>query len=228
LGLLASESAIERAASARLLVDMDELARVEWAPLELYASVRGIRSLEAARRNLFRAKTRLGEQGVELAVVEKNGLVSARFGTRAIRELIEADLRAARALVLRLEARRDGHEIESEALDQETEILSPETIALEYRGRTKSFAWIARKHGAGKGRIRKLLVSTGPIRTPEARRRVERRRPKAVVERALEAADRGARLAEVAAILACSKATAASFLRRNGRHVSRVGRPEGA
>jgi hypothetical protein len=224
VGLLEGRTASERASHARLLLELDELTRGQWATLDLYAVVRGITTLSAARRSIFRLKKTLAEHGVELEVVTERGAISAHFGTREIAEWIEPDLRAARELVRRLDARRGGLDHDDDEPAGETEVISPQTISLEYRSRAKSFAWIARKHGIGKGRLRRILVSTGPIRAPRLRRRVEERRPAALVARALDAADRGALLDEIAAILDCSRRTARRFLRRYGRTL-RSGRP---
>lgn len=222
--LLAGRSASQLPIWARLVLDLDQLARVEWVSLEFYAIVRGIETQTAARRNLFRVKQVLREHGVELVVAEEQRRLAARFGVPAVAELVEPDVRPARAILERLEARHENREPELDGLVGESAVLSPETISLEYRGRAKSFAWIARKHGVGKERIRRILVSTGPIRAPGLRRRLEERRPTATIEAALAAADRGDRLEEIARILACGVRTARRFLRRHGRTLP-VGRP---
>jgi hypothetical protein len=194
-------------------LDLDELAREEWSSLKDYAQVRRIPSREAARRSLFRVKQLLAQKGVDLEVSQHDFVLRARFGCRAVRELIELDLRPARQLVERLEAEREGRE---PCAAFEPLLLAPETIALDYRERSKAFGWIARKHGIGKERIRRLLAATGPIPDRVLRLCVEERKPRLVVDDAIEAAKRGAHVAEIAAILRCCLRTAKRFLKRHG------------
>jgi hypothetical protein len=223
--LLEGKTPSQRASRARLVVALDELTRAPWTSLQDYAVVRGIDHLGAARRSLFRLKDMLGAYGVSLEIRQTRRKIAGRFGTPEIAELIEPDVRVASRLVEQQQPESGDSETDDEASEGESVVISPETVRVEYRGRLKSFTWIARKHGVGKERLRRILVSTGPIAAPEVRRCVEERRPKAVVDEALAAADRGAHLDEVARILGCSKPTAASFLRRNGRMVARPGRP---
>jgi hypothetical protein len=217
MGLLDVTHPYDRERYARLVVALDELARSKLATLDLYAAARGISTFDAARRSLYRLKRTLARHGVALEIHEENGNLSANFGTDAIRELIEPDLRAAQALLEEIDARRQGRKAELACIERESEVVDPATISLEYRGRLKNFTWIARKHGIGKERVRRILVSTGPIRVPGFKSRLEARRPAPLVKQALEAADHGARLREIAAILNVSKSTARRFLRRHGR-----------
>jgi len=205
-----------------LILDLDELARTPWSSLEHYADVRGIPTLAAARRSLFRLKALLAKRGVALEVQQENHTITAHFGTRAIRELIEVDLVAACALLERLDAQEEGPAQSRDMFDQA--LLSPETIAVEYRHRLKSCGWIARTHGIGRARIRRLLAATGPVPDRVLRLCVEERKPKHVVDLAMEAAGRGARLEEIASILECSERTARRFMKRHELVVPR-GRP---
>jgi len=217
MGLLDTTTPSKLASRARLVLDLDELRRAEWVSLKDYACIRKIPTRSAARRSIFRLKRTLAECGVRLKLTIKDGEISARFGTQEIADLIEPDVRIASKIVLRLDERRNGGPLEDEDwADEEGVVISPETISLEYRKRAKSFAWIARKHGIGKGRLRKILISTGPIRTPKVCRRVEQRRPATVVARAVAAAERGAPIDEIAKILECSHKTALRFLKRFG------------
>jgi len=222
VSLLATTTASERASHARLVLDLDELARSEWSSLDDYADLRKIPTAEAARRSLFRVKKLLGKNGIELEITQKDYVMYARFGSPAIRELIELDLRLARELLEELEVRREGRPPSRACLEQV--LLSPEALAVEYRERRKTFDWIARKHGVGPARIRRLLAATGPVPDRDLRRCVEERLSKHVVGSAVEAAKRGAHVAEIAAILGCCDRTARRFLRRNG-FLACMGRP---
>jgi hypothetical protein len=219
--LLAATTASQRASHARLVLDLDELAREEWSSLERYGEVRRIPSPEAARRSLFRVKQLLAKKGVDLEVSQHDYALSARFGCRAVRELIELDLRPAMALVERIEGVQEGREL-VEPEDQL--LLAPETIAVDYRERAKPFSWIAWKHGIGKQRIRRLLAVTGPIPDRALRLCVEERRPRPVADDAIEAAKQGARVSEIATILRCCPRTAKRFLKRHGLYLP-PGRP---
>lgn len=210
MGLLDVKTPFERSRRARLVLDLDELAQRGRTSLEDYAAVRGIASLSSARRSLFRLKETLVQEGVALEVIQAVGRISADFGTREIAELIELDVRPARVLVEKFDAVREGREPE---LD---ESVNSDEIRRDYRERKKSFAWIARKHGLCKDRIHRLLAATGPVPSPSLRRCIEERRPRALVDRALEAVARGGRVAEVAAILECTTRTAKRLLKRHG------------
>ncbi len=211
--LLATTTPSQRAHHARLVLDLDELSRSEWSTLAEYAEARRIPSPGAARRSLFRVKILLAKHGVELEIAQHDYALKARFGCRAIRELIELDVRPAWELVERLDAAQEGREPTAR---QESLLLAPETIAIDYRNRSKPFRWIARKHGIGKGRVRRLLAATGPIPDRGLRLCVEERKPRLVVGDAIEAAKRGARVSEIAAILRCCLRTAKRFLKRHG------------
>jgi hypothetical protein len=224
MGLLDAERPYELATSARLVLDLEELARVEWASLEFYATVRRIERLPSARRSLFRLKETLAEHGAVLEVKQRLGEISARFGTTAVRDLIEPDVRLARAVVERLEASREGRTPDFEGLADENDLVSPEIIRVEYRERQKSFKWICKKHGLGMSRLHRLVAATGPVHDRSRRRCVEEQRPESVVARALKAADEGARIEEIAAILECSARTAKRFVKRHGYYLP-PGRP---
>jgi len=212
-----------RAQRARLLLDLDELAKLGWVSLDVYALVRRIDTTQAARRSVYRLKSALAAEGVALEVTEKNGIVLARFGTPEIAAFLEPDLREARVLVERLDAAREGRAPDLAGLANETDLMNPEAISIEYRARLRSLGWIAHKHGVGTRRLRKILASTGPIRS-RGLRPIEGHRPRALVERALEAIDRRAPLREIAEILGCTRATAQRFMARHGRALLR-GRP---
>jgi hypothetical protein len=215
-----------------LILALDELSRENWVELRFYGCVRGIQSYAGARRSLFRVKRTLAEVGVSLAVKTENKVISARFSTPEIRELVEEGLRTARELVERLDARREGTDPALEGLEREAELVNPQEIVRDFRDRLKSHAWIARKYGIGIKRVRRILASVRPLTRPEVRR-VEHRRAKDAVKRALEAADRGALLEEIAKMLGCSTRTARRFVLRNGRklprgrrHGSKLARPK--
>ncbi len=227
MSLLDVKSAIERATRARLILTLNELVREPWTSLGDYAMLREIASNDAARRSLYRLAKTLAGWGVELEIDEAKGLTKARFGTREIAELIEPDIRKARAIVERIDAEHEGRRPDLKGLARETEIVNAEMISSEYRQRRKGFAWITRKHGIGVGRARKILISTGAIiRPPRTRLSVEDRLPRAVVDDALMALANGALVAEVAAILGCSERTARRFAKRHGL-VFKEGRPFG-
>jgi hypothetical protein len=219
--LLSNTTGLQRTSRAKLVLDLDELARAEWSTLMDYRATRRIASLAAARRSLFRVKRLLAEKGVGLEVTQYKYALSARFGCRAVRELIELDVRPAAQLLERLDAEREGRE---PCLPPEQLLLAPETIAVDYRDRSKTFGWIAEKHGIGKGRLRRLLAATGPIPDRALRLCVEEREARHVVDRAIEAAKRGALVSEIAAILCCCDRTARRFLRRHEVYARR-GRP---
>lgn len=220
MGLLDATQPSKHASHARLVLELDELARTEWAPLSLYATVRGIPTLAAARRSLFRLKNTLAAEGAELELKIENYNVSARFGTKEIVDLIEQDLRAAREIVEVLDAKREGREPDLEALACDAEVVSPETLAHDFHERLKPQEWIARKHGIGVKRLRRILESTGGLARPEVRR-VEQQRSPFVVADALAAAKRGELIEEIARILGCSTRTAKRFVKRHGIALAR-------
>jgi hypothetical protein len=216
VALLDATQPSKRASNARLVLELDELAQMGgWIPLDEYASIRRIPSLGAARRSLFRLKKTLADYGVRLELKFEHYNMSARFATKEIGELIEPDLRAARRLVEVLDAKREGREPDLDGLAREAELVNPESLAYEFRDRLKPQEWIARKHGIGVKRLRRILASGGPLTRPPIRC-VERHRDEAAVTRALEAANRGERIEEIAKILDCSERTARRFARRHG------------
>src|SRR5579872_3740012 len=227
MGLLDANRPYELATHARLVLDLEELARVEWASLEFYATVRRIENLPSARRSLWRLRRTLAEHGAKLEIKQKLGHVSARFGTREIVDLIEPDVRRARAVVERLEAGREKREPDLEGLASENDEVNPDSVRVDYRERFKSFTWIARTRGLGKTRLRKLIALSGPVSPPSIRRCIEERRPRSAVERALKAAQEGGRVEDIAAILECSTRTAQRFAKRHGFFLP-SGRPRGS
>lgn len=216
MGLLEANRPYERATRARLVLDLAELVRVEWATLEFYAAVRRIENVSSARRSLFRLKATLAALGVELEVRQAYGQISARFATPELLDLIEPDLRVARTIVERLEANRERREPDLEELESENDVLSPLVIRDDYRERLKSFKWIAKKYGLGMARLHRLVAATGPVPSRFARRSVEARRPAKTIKRALEAAGNGAACSVIASILDCSITTAQRFIKKHG------------
>ncbi len=216
IALLAIKTPSKRAARARLLLDLDELATIGWAALDAYMVVRRIERAASARRSLYRLKKTLAQEGVQLEIVEENGIVTANFGARAIMEFLEADLRDARGLVERLDAARERRDPDMDGLAAETELMSPEALAADYRERRKTFGWIAHRYGVGTWRVRRMLAATGSIPSRAESHCVEIRRQRDVVERALRALLRRAPVDEIAAILSCSRRTAQRFMKRQG------------
>jgi hypothetical protein len=218
MSLLDVENANERAANARLILVLDELSQVAhdpWSSLGEFAKLCGIATDAAARRRLYRAQDTLGECGVVLKIKEVKGEVSARFGTREIRDLVEVDLRKARRIVEILDAKREGRVPYLKGLAREAEVVNVEAIRQDYFERRKSFAWLMDKYEIGVGRLKKILMTEGVI-DPGKRVRIEDLRSKAATVDALAALARGALLAEVAAILKCSMRTARRFIKRHG------------
>lgn len=222
MGFLEVSEPAERAKRACLVVDLSELVHQEWASLGEYATARRSRTFTAAKRSLSRAKAALAREGIELAVRSSGGTIHARFGTPAIRDLVEVNLQSAQVLVARLDAKRAGAGARAGAGEDggsaqvRAQFVDPKAIAHDYRERLKPQPWIAQKYGIGIKRVRRILVALGATERREGRR-TENRRPSVVVRRALEAAGRGASLLEVAAILGCSARTAKRFVLRASR-----------
>lgn len=220
MSLLDVDNDNKRAANARLIVAADELsdpAHAAWSSLGEFARACGTSATPgAARRRLYRAKGTFAEHGVRLEITEAGGPVFARFQTQAIRDLIAVDIRRARRIVEVLNARREGRPPNLKGLEWETEVVDAEAIRRDYE-EGRSFASIMRTYVIGAGRLKKILMGTKTeVRDPKKRVRVEDLRSRAVVTKALGALQRGALLAEVAAILECSMRTARRFVKRRG------------
>jgi hypothetical protein len=221
MSLLDVENDNERAANARLILVLDELSEVRhdpWSSLREFATLCGIATEAAARRRLYRVKVLLREHGVVLPTEETMGEVSVRFGTRAIRNLIEVDLRKARRIVETLDAKREGRKPDLKGLGREVEVVNADAIHMDYFWHRKSFAWIMYKYEIGVGRLTKILTAGDNVGVRDRRERVriEDLRPEAAVAEALAILKKGALLAEVEAILKCSRRTAARFVERHG------------
>lgn len=177
----------------------------------------GIAKDAAARRRLYRVQDTLAEHGVALEIKETKGDVAARFGTREIRDLVEVDLRKARRIVETSDAKREGCAPYLKGQAREAEVVNVEAIRQDY-ARGKAFAWIMDKYEIGVGRLRKILTSGDHenVRDPRERVRIEDLRPEAAVAEALALLRKGALLAEVGAILKCSRRTAGRFAERHG------------
>lgn len=214
---------IHRVERAHLVIDLDELlalARREgrvWVTLEEWARVRAHGSrwtAEAFRQDRARVGRALGECGATLPYDEPTVDEDARVhvDTASIRRAVEPQVRAARLYV----ARRLNDAVAASGIEDESEVLSLATVALEYRGTLKSFKLIQRKHGVGWARLRRMIASEGPVPSRLARVRTEQRRPAALMARARQLAQGGATTSELAALLECSHVTAWRWLRREG------------